>query len=259
MHSDKRLIVDGLSASYHNGKEPLDVFRKVSFEVGPGEVLGLFGSNGSGKTTLLRTIAGLKTPDEGLVRFPQSRDGRARVAMLPQSYRASFFNWASLMNNVRIVLPNPARNWLSYRWRVLEVRHALKLDLNMRLRPSACSGGMLQQAAIIRMFAYEQAVLLADEPFSALDVRVARKVRAAFSEMVKQRDLIALVVLHNLEDIVEVCDRVLVIPGIPFSGEPLQGHSQIKILENQNVGRESRTAGPGSFIRIAERVLTKQA
>ena len=255
--SNENLIVESLSAAYERNGSALEVFRSVSFSVRPGEVLGLFGSNGCGKSTLLRAIAGLKTTQNGRVHLPVNQGSRQGLAVLPQDFRASFFNWASLKKNIRLTLPNPIRNWRQHGDAIERMKQEFGIDLDMRLRPQACSGGMLQQAAMIRAFASEPKVLLADEPFSALDINVASKLRRVFARLVKAKGVVVLAVLHDLEDIVEVCDRVLVIPKPPFSTNREESYHHARIIKNANLGLADEELKVLPFIEIAERMLGK--
>lgn len=133
-------------------------------------------------------------------------------------------------------------------------RAALGLDLDLSLRPPACSEGMLQQAAILRALCREPDVLLADEPFSSLDIEVARVLRGAVREAVTRRGMSAVVVSHDLESIVEIADRVLVIPGRPYSTEAREGFARAIVLENRWRGRVGARA-PGSMTEILRAVL----
>lgn len=248
------LIVGNLSASYSNSGGTVGVFQSVSFAVEPGSILGIFGPNGSGKTTLLKVIAGLKEPGEGKIELPAQNGEGGRVASIPQDFRASFFEWANLEHNLVLtssLFPSQPRKATRT---VRDAASELGLNLDLSLRPNECSGGMLQQAAIIRAFQNNPSLILADEPFSALDVHVAAAVRSSFRGMVKQRGVAAVVVLHQLQDLADVCDEVLVIPGRPYSTERLQGFEEAIVLQNETL-RMSGTEDGLAFVALARKVL----
>lgn len=251
-----RLVVEDLSLAYRYENGQREICSRVSFEVEAGEILGIFGPNGCGKSTLLRAIAGLHENRRGQVRIAEKVGEAPPLAMIPQDYRASFFDWLNLRHNLIIAMPNIlARRRQNAR--LVESTHAsMGLELDLSLRPPQCSGGMVQQAAIIRALAREPSALIADEPFSALDVEIAAKVRRAFCRAVAQRGIATVMVLHDLEDIVEVCDRVLVIPGRPYSSIDSQRHAQVHILDNARRDQRYDTNTPSSFLDLARRVLT---
>lgn len=244
-----RLDVVGLSASYPRKM----IFRDVSLTVSRGEIVGVFGSNGSGKSTLLRVVAGLKAPDRGTVRFEGG--GPMRVATVAQDYRASFFPWATVLGNCRLVLREELRRGGDARDLVRRTQQELAIDLPLARRPQAYSGGMLQQAALLRAFASRPNVLLADEPFAALDFEIVRQVRHAFRRCVRERGIAALVVLHDLEDIVRVCDRVFVISRMPYSTDD----GTARMVRNANLETACDDGGDGglTFLQMAERLLRR--
>lgn len=228
------LVLDGLRA-WHPGR---DVWRGLTFDAAPGTILGVFGPNGSGKTTLVRALAGVHRDVAGQLEAP------ARRAIVPQGFRESFFAWATLRTNLVLTCPRGLAAWRDNAARVEATRRELGLELDLGLRPGACSDGMLQQAALIRALAPRPELLLCDEPFSALDVEVARTVRRRLRELVTRAGMVAVLVLHDLDSIVELCDRVLVLDGGP---EP-------RLLENRWRAAAAEVA-PVSFVELIQRVL----
>ena len=266
--SDKqnRLFVRNLSIQYR--KPFVEICKSVSFDVRPGEIVGLLGPNGCGKSSLFWTIMSyLSKKDFGAETSGdvQAKAG-ATVSYVPQNYRQSFFKWANLMNNTRLALPSPLATWGTTGEKIMETAKELDVDLNLRLRPGSCSGGMLQQAAIIRAFAKEPDIILADEPFAALDIEVVDRIRKAFRRIVKERQMVAMVILHNMQDVVETCDRVIVVPNKPYTTEeqPLQlpinedGLKLLRFIDNENIDNELRQMEAKNLSLIAERVLTIQ-
>ncbi len=247
-----KLHVSKLTASHQNNADEKLIFKDLSFGVQPGEIVGIFGPNGSGKSTLLRTLAGFHQADAGSVQFPEVGIHQTELSYVSQNYRESFFNWASLRGNIKLVMNNEqdADNVID------ETLKAIGLDLDLSLKPKQCSGGMLQQAAILRAFCKNPSVFLADEPFSALDVDVVRKVRQAFSNFVRSNNIAAVLVLHNLEDMLEVCDRLIVVNGTPFSTKKLKGFAPMSIFENERLNTISKKkAKPIQFDKIIQNML----
>lgn len=250
------LAIRGLGAWHGAGEARREAFADLSLSVEPGELLAVFGPNGCGKTTLLRALAGLHPPGAGRVARPEVRGRPLRVAMVPQSHRASFFGWASLRLNIAMGCAETFSRLREGLARADALRDELGLDLDLSLRPRACSDGMLQQAGLLRAFCRQPDLLLADEPFSSLDIDVARVFRRAMRETVTRRAVVAVVVLHDIESVVEIADRVLVIPGRPYSSEAREGFARAVVLENRWLGHGGATArAPGSFTQIIRAVL----
>lgn len=255
----RSLTVRDICAWHEANGRKTDIFWGVGFSVESGQILGIVGPNGSGKTTLIRAIAGLHPTVTGQIVLPRSAE-EPRVTMIPQAFRESFFPWASLETNIRIAASSQSRSE-SVRTRAARIKTDLGIDLDLALRPPQCSGGMLQQAALLRALVPQPDLLIADEPFSALDVNVGARLRESFRRLVVRDQIVAVLVEHDLATIVDICDRVLVIPGKPYSSYELGGHQQIAILDNRVIRRhdhgskETRPDELSSFVEMMQRIL----
>ena len=208
--------------------------EKVSLDLYPGEVLALAGDNGAGKSTLIKTISGVHKPDEGTISY----DGKQVIFENPQQARdhgietiyqdlaladnldagANVFLGREVMKRVlglAMVDRKRMRNEAADTLKVLDIRID-RLDLPLR----SMSGGQRQAVAIGRAIHWKAKVLIMDEPTAALGVPEQRKVKA-LTRSLKQSGVGVIFISHNLVDIFEVCDRIVVLRRGIVAGERL--------------------------------------
>ncbi|WP_218418231.1 ATP-binding cassette domain-containing protein [Alteromonas lipotrueae] len=203
------------------------VFKEVSLTVERGSVLGIVGPNGAGKSTLLKTVYKELSKEKSLKDLPT-------ITYIPQHYNSSWFEWCSLLSNICIVQDDPIRNWFKNRKRINQLKEEIGIEVDLRKKPSDCSGGQLQQVAILRALSKEPDVILGDEPFSALDYQVKNKLISSFSKYLQSNNLTSLLVLHDIEDVLSMCDNVILIHGKPFSSfTNLDGYFSAEFMENK--------------------------
>jgi molybdate transport system ATP-binding protein len=193
----------------------------VEFSVAPGEVLALLGANGAGKSTVLSVIAGLVRPDFATVRVGERvlTDTWAGVNVATHDRRVGLlmqdpllFPHLNVVTNVAFGLRSGKRlgrkasRQLADRW--LTVVDAEKLTYHM---PGQLSGGQAQRVALARALAVNPDVLLLDEPMAGFDVGVATAMRQLLRRVLTRDGRSALLVTHDLLDVVTLADRVVVL------------------------------------------------
>jgi NitT/TauT family transport system ATP-binding protein len=194
------------------------VLDDVSLALGAGEIVGLLGRSGSGKSTLLRLIAGLARPTGGEVRYLGAPiDGPAAgIAMVFQSF--ALFPWLTVYENVALGLEALHVPREEIRRRSLEAIDLIGLDGFESAYPRELSGGMRQRVGFARALVVHPNILLMDEPFSALDVLTAETLRTDFLDLWADGKMPikgVLLVTHNIEEAVQMCDRILVFATNP--------------------------------------------
>lgn len=185
----------------------------VSLEVANGALLALLGPSGSGKTTLLRIIAGLETPDHGVVLCHDddvtNRPARDRnVGFVFQHY--ALFRHMTVFENVAFGLRVRGIPDDQVRDRVQELLHLVRLDGLGRRLPTQLSGGQRQRVALARALAPRPRLLLLDEPFGALDAKVRQELRQWLRRLHNEVPVTTIFVTHDQEEAFEVADRVVV-------------------------------------------------
>jgi NitT/TauT family transport system ATP-binding protein len=207
--------------------DELVVLEKVNLQLRPGEVVGLLGRSGSGKSTLLRLIAGLDSPTSGVVNYlGRAVSGPAQgIAMVFQSF--ALFPWLTVLENVNLGLEAQGVPEGEMRKRSLQAIDLIGLDGFESAYPRELSGGMRQRVGFARALVVHPNVLLMDESFSALDVLTAETLRTDFLELWGEGQLpikSVLMVTHNIEEAVQMCDRLLI-----FSINPGKVISEISV------------------------------
>jgi len=184
----------------------------------PGELTALVGPSGSGKTTLLRVIAGLNRADEGHVRCGGQTwfDSRQGIDLSPQHRRVGivFQNYAlfphlSARDNVTVALGHLRPGERAERAEALLERMHLG-GLGQR-RPHQLSGGQQQRVAVARALARDPAVLLLDEPFSAVDQVTRRKLQRELARLRERLNIPVVLVTHDLDEARLLADRIALI------------------------------------------------
>jgi NitT/TauT family transport system ATP-binding protein len=203
------------------------VLEGVDLTIREGEIVGLLGRSGSGKSTLLRLIAGLARPAGGSVSYlGNAVAGPAPgIAMVFQGF--ALFPWLDVLENVQIGLEALGLPEAEIRRRSLAAIDMIGLDGFESAYPRELSGGMRQRVGFARALVVNPNILLMDEPFSALDVLTAETLRSDFLDLWSDGQLVikgVILVTHNIEEAVLMCDRVLV-----FSTNPGRIVSEIKI------------------------------
>ena len=196
----------------------LPVLDDVSFTLREGEIVALLGKSGSGKSTLLRCIAGLISPSAGTVAYRGNPLNGANpgVAMVFQSF--ALLPWLTVQQNVELAMqardvPEDAR-----RAKALRAIDLIGLDGFESAYPKELSGGMRQRVGFARALAVEPDALLMDEPFSALDVLTAANLRGELTRLWEGKEFpvkAVLIVTHNIEEAVQLADRILVLSSNP--------------------------------------------
>src|SRR5712672_4533061 len=215
---DPILTVSGVSRGFARGSGEVRVLADVDLSLCSGEIVGLLGRSGSGKSTLLRIIAGLIRPSGGDVIYRgQLVSGPAEgVAMVFQTF--ALFPWLTVLQNVEAGLEALAVPPRESRRRALSAIDLIGLDGFESAYPRELSGGMRQRVGFARALVVHPNILLMDEPFSALDVLTAETLRNDLLDLWMERRIPTkgiVIVSHNIEEAVDMADRMLI-----FSSDP---------------------------------------
>jgi len=185
----------------------------VSLDIDSGSLVALLGPSGSGKSTLLRLIAGLEQADTGRIWIT----GEEATDRSVQDRQVGFVFQHFALFKHRTVRQNVAFGLELRRWKKDAIRRRVDelLDL-VQLRgyggryPSQLSGGQRQRVALARALAVQPRVLLLDEPFSALDAKVRKELRAWLRQLHDEMHVTTVIVTHDQEEAMEVADRIVV-------------------------------------------------
>jgi NitT/TauT family transport system ATP-binding protein len=222
------LEVRACKQAYHKeANTELVVLEDVNLTLREGEIVALLGRSGSGKSTLLRIVAGLLEPTAGEVRW---RDRPVRgpaegVAMVFQSF--ALFPWLTVRENVGIGLEARGVARSDRDERAEAAIDLIGLGGFENAYPKELSGGMRQRVGLARALVVHPDLLLMDEPFSALDVLTAENLRTDLIDLWSEGKLpvrSVLMVTHNIEEAVLMCDRILV-----FSSNPGRVSSELRV------------------------------
>jgi len=216
---DTLLQVRNVRQAYHkDSTADLVVLEGVDLTLRAGEIVGLLGRSGSGKSTLLRIVSGLLAPTGGEVlwRGAPLRGPADGVAMVFQSF--ALFPWLTVRENVELGLEAQGVARAERARRAEEAIDLIGLGGYEPAYPKELSGGMRQRVGLARALVVHPDLLLMDEPFSALDVLTAETLRTDLIYLWSEGRLPVksmLMVTHNIEEAVLMCDRILVFSANP--------------------------------------------
>jgi NitT/TauT family transport system ATP-binding protein len=198
--------------------EPLPVLADIDITLSEGEILGLLGRSGSGKSTLLRIAGGLMKPSSGEVLYRgRPLAGPAEgIAVVFQSF--ALYPWLTVLENVELGLDALHLSLDEATRRAMSAIDLIGLDGFQSAYPRELSGGMRQRVGFARAIVSNPLLLLMDEPFSALDVLTAETLRTDFLDLWIEHQLptkAVLMVTHNIDEAVLMCDRILVLASNP--------------------------------------------
>jgi NitT/TauT family transport system ATP-binding protein len=210
-----RVLVRDVARAFDTPGGSREALDGVNLDLAPGETVALVGPNGSGKSTLLRLIAGLLLPDRGSVEI----DGRpvtgpdAAVGIVFQEPR--LLAWRDVASNIALPLELGGVPVAERTARAHELATLVGLAGYQAARPRELSGGLRQRAAIARALALGPAVLLMDEPFSALDALTRERFDVELRDLAGRTGTTVLMVTHSIPEAVLVADRVVVLSPRP--------------------------------------------
>ncbi|MDP2369241.1 ABC transporter ATP-binding protein [Rhodoferax sp.] len=198
--------------SLHKHFAGVAALDNIELQVGAAEFVCLLGPSGCGKTTLLRIIAGLLSADSGRILLGDQdlaqRPARERgFGIVFQSY--SLFPHMTVAQNVGYGLTIRRTASAEVQQRVTQLLQTVKLAGFEQRYPAQLSGGQQQRVAIARALAVNPALLLLDEPLSALDARVRADLRLELRDVQRQLGIPTLMVTHDQEEAMSMADRIV--------------------------------------------------
>jgi len=203
--------------AYRLGNISVPALRGVSFDVGEGEFLTIFGPSGSGKSTLLHLIGGLDRPDAGEISVDGSKllqlgdDELARLRLTKIGFVFQFFNLLpriTALANVELPLAIANVPEKESMERAKETLRLVGLETRMDHRPFELSGGEQQRVAIARALVNNPKMVLADEPTGNLDTKIGGEIVQLMRRLNKEEDRTFVIITHDTT-VAENADRTI--------------------------------------------------
>lgn len=214
------------------------VIRDVSMDLGRGEAVALLGPNGSGKTTCFYSIAGLVTPEAGIVSIdgrdatllPMYRRAKLGIGYLPQEM--SIFRGLNVEDNIMAILEITLKDRRARQDRLETLLSEFSIGHLRRSSAMALSGGERRRVEIARCLAADPKYLLLDEPFAGVDPIAVGEIRGLVADL-KNRGIGVLITDHNVRETLGIVDRAYIL----HDGTVLMSGTAEEVVEDENVRR----------------------
>jgi lipopolysaccharide export system ATP-binding protein len=217
----------------YNGRTVVD---RVSFEINPGEIVGILGRNGAGKTTSFRMVIGMITPEAGQVIFqdqdvttlPMYKHALAGMGYLSQE--PSVFQRLTVEQNLMAILETQRLSAAARRQRMRELLTQFGLEHKAREQARTCSGGERRRLEIARALITRPKLMLLDEPFAAVDPHTVEELQIEVRKLASN-GIAMLVTDHNVQQTLRICNRAYII----HEGKNLREGSPREIINDPMV------------------------
>jgi NitT/TauT family transport system ATP-binding protein len=211
------VFADAVGKIYYGRQGPVAAVSSATLAVARGEFVSLLGPSGCGKSTLLMIIAGLEPATRGRIILDGTpvAGPRRDIGVIFQD--ATLLPWKTALENVMFPVRILALPVEEYRPRALELLEMTGLKGFENKKPAQLSGGMRQRVAICRALIHDPAILLIDEPFSALDAITRDQMNELLSELLETYKKTVIFVTHSIREAAFLSDRVVVMGGRPSS------------------------------------------
>lgn len=187
----------------------------ISFEIQPGEILGFLGPNGAGKTTTIQMLLGTLTPTSGSISYFESDFRKNRVELLKKIGYSSGYErlpaQLSIEENLDIVGRIYGLDSLQRQKQIEKLLRAFGMWEKRDEKTGTLSAGQATRVMLCKAFIANPAIVLLDEPTASLDPDIALEVRAFILEQRAQLNTSILITSHNMDEVAQLCDRVLVL------------------------------------------------
>jgi NitT/TauT family transport system ATP-binding protein len=197
------------------GASWLTAIERVSLNVRAGEFVAIVGPSGCGKSTILNLVAGLDRPNEGRILLNQVPVEGPNPSVGFMLQKDLLLPWRTIVHNVEFGLEARAISRAERRARAMRELERCRLSDFAESYPYQLSGGMRQRAALARTLAIEPAIVLLDEPFSALDAQTKLILQKSFAQTIASSAITTLLITHDLMEAVIMSDRILVMSERP--------------------------------------------
>ena len=215
------LKVENLTKTFTTGFWPFTkttsytAVDNISFEIQPGEILGFLGPNGAGKTTTIQMLLGTLTPTSGSISYFGTDFARNRVNLLKKIGYSSGYERLPAQLTIEENLDIVGRIYgLDAQQRSRQIEKLLRAFGMWEKRSEktgTLSAGQATRVMLCKAFIANPAIVLLDEPTASLDPDIAQEVRAFILEQRTQRNTSILITSHNMDEVAQLCDRVLVL------------------------------------------------
>ena len=239
-----RLVIKDLKKSFA-GKVVYDGF---DLELELGTFTSVFGPNGCGKSTLINMISGLMQRDGGEVLYDGATIEETSISYVFQNYREALFPWRKAIDNIRYPMDRRGYSRQKREERIEQLIEDFGIRIDLNAYPYMLSGGQQQAVSILRALATEPEVLFLDEPFSALDYEMTLLMREKLQTIYQKTKTTMILVSHDLEEAVQMADRVLLLTRRP---------TKVAALVDNDLARprDASTLTEPEFVKLRSRCL----
>ena len=201
------LKLKNVNKKYQAKNGEVEALSNITFDVQEGEFLSIIGPSGCGKSTLLSVIAGLEQKTSGDIQI------NGRLGYMLQ--KDSLLEWRTIYNNIKFGLEKNHKKTKENKEYIKKLLKKYGLYEFKDKYPNQLSGGMRQRVALIRTLATKPKILLLDEAFSALDYQTRIMVTNDIFQILKNENITAIIVTHDISEAISMSDRIVVLTKRP--------------------------------------------
>ncbi len=215
MNKNNLVEVKDLNLIYQSLDSETHALKDVSFNIKNHEFVAIVGPSGCGKTTILSLVAGLIKPTSGEIMVDGKTPDVKEDLCGYMFQRDNLLPWRTIEKNIYFGLEIKHKNTVERKAYAVELAKKYGIAEFLKKHPHELSGGMRQRVALIRTLALKPALLLLDEPFSALDYQTRLELCDHIFEIIKKEKKTAILVTHDIQEAISMSDKIIVLSARP--------------------------------------------